>query len=430
MRDIASTAGGVPSWSKGVGLPPALHMHRYSASTLLNFLPIRTGGGLQNALSFVETLGDLPETRHQCISVVRKGSALEEMCVAKSMEHTAVAPTLWGRWVFERNAVRRFGSGLTCFTFFGPPMVGTCGNWVNMVGCAYSNLFYPEVRFWHYLPPISRLKAELVDLVRRRGVTCADYWVFETSVLRDRAVRLCRFPEDRVGVVPMTASSLVAPERVLPELRARFAHCAIPGFRILYLAGPIPNKRVHCLAPIARQILDAGVSDFVFVVTLPADHWYTLRVMNAFEQQGVRGHIVNTGPVASNAVASLIDTCDAMCTLSVLESFSNNFTEAWRMGKPLVVTDSDWSRSACGEAALYVDPEDADDTAQALRQLAASESFRNALAAAGRRRLELSPSPVEKTRLYLSHIERVRELGSLPPARRSAIGWHRMARAI
>jgi len=404
-------------------------MYAYDKKIILNFLPIKTGGGLQNALSFLETLRELPGRRSKFAAVVLEGSSVQKLCKEIEIEHFPVANTGWARFKFEQNVMSFLGTERVCFTFFGPPMIGTCKKWVNVVGCAYSNLFYPEIPFWGYLPFVYRLKAELIDMIRRRGVSRADFWIFETDVLRERAIRICHFPENRVGVVPMTASSLVSPDRVQPVLCANFGSQINAGFRILYLAGPNPNKRIHVLPLIAKELLRAGRRDFVFVISLPQDHWYTRRVMNSFMEQGVGKYVKNIGPIGSHAVASVIASCDAMCTFSVLESFSNNFAEAWRMSKPLVVTEADWSRSSCGKAALYVDPEQVEQTSRALQQLMDDRMLRETLVKEGLKQLDLSPTSGEKTRLYLSYIDNAIRLGSLDPIKRTAIHWPRISRA-
>ena len=48
---------------------------------ILNFLPIKAGGGLQNALSFTETLADLSGNSSKYIAVVSCRSAIHELCL-------------------------------------------------------------------------------------------------------------------------------------------------------------------------------------------------------------------------------------------------------------------------------------------------------------------------------------------------------------
>ncbi len=101
-------------------------------------------------------------------------------------------------------------------------------------------------------------------------------------------------------------------------------------------------------------------------------------------------------------VATVIACCQAMCTFSLLESFSNNFVEAWKMEVPLIVTDADWSREACGAAALYVDPRNAPETVRELATVVAANSCRlHELVENGRRQLELYPDSHAKTAAML-----------------------------
>jgi len=387
--------------------------------TIVNLLPVSTGGGLQNALSLISGFKDA----NNYIFIVRKDSDTDKLCQKFELETLSVGNSNWQRFIFELSVKRRFKKGMVCFTLFGPVMLSASGHLTNVVGCAYSNLFYPTIPFWGFLSPLQKLRKEGIDLLRKHMTQKADYWIFETKALRDRAVELCGFPENRVSVVRMAPSKLVSKNRVDNPQSDLFNKHLYKTFRILYLSGAHPNKRLHLLPEIAEEMVRAGFDDFCFVTTMDESSSYARLVIDTFEKKGIGAHLVNLGTIPSEQVPTVIDVCDVMCTLSVLESFSNNFVESWQMQKPLVVTDADWSRDSCGDAALYVDPTDAAAAAHALINIATAPDLQKKLVDYGCRQLSSYNTPESKLHEYLHIIERARGLGPLSKSERNRIHW-------
>ena len=397
------------------------------APVILNFLPISKGGGLQNALSFVDTLRQERGFRQNAVAVVRRDTALHEMCCDVSINTIPVAADWIGRFRFEMLCRNWFRRQQTCFTLFGPVMLASSGYLLNVVGCAYSNLFYPEIDFWSELPKGRRCIARAIDSLRRRFTAKADYWIFETPVLKSRAIELCGFPESRVAVVPMAVSRLVSARTVVASVQSDFEKRLPNAFRLLFLNGPNPNKRIHFLPQLALQLARCGAPDFVFVTTMDADETYTQTVAAEARRLGVERYFINIGPVPSSAVSSLISCVSAVCTFSRLESFSNNFTEAWAMERPLIVAKADWALAACGSGALYVNLDNLVESASEITRLMQDSSLRRRLVSSGRRRLDNHPTASEKTEMYLRIIDRVQALGPCSRELRKRIRWAQCA---
>jgi len=392
---------------------------------VLNALNIRCGGGLQKVSSFLSTLSSLANEPDRCLVIARKGVPICDICAVAGLSRCEVTDTNLGRLWFELFCRNRLSKEAVCLNLGGLAMMRGAAYFVNISECAFSNLFYPEIDFWGYLGRAAKAKKRLIDAYRRFAVARSDYWIFQTEAIRRRAVGLCGFPRNRVCVVSPSPSHLVSPQRVDPSLAEGFDRALPNCFRFLFLNGAQPNKRIHCLPAIAQAMRSLGLRDFCFVSTMPERHSYTVSVEQGFEEFGGSAHFTNIGPVPAEAVSSLLHTTDAVCTFSRLESFSNNFVEAWKMQRSLVVTDADWARESCGTGALYVDPENAVDTAHTLAEIMADATLRSSLVREGTKRLAEFPSPEEKTRLYLECIDRAKELGPCPEKERRQIHWPR-----
>ena len=397
--------------------------HNKGKKLILNFIWQGGGGGVQNAMSFIETL-PLIDDPHKYRAITRQASVLSQQAHKHGIECLEIEGDFLSLHRFALTCRKIFLKGQICFNFFGPLLLSTYGYLLNICGVAYSNLYYPELEFWKQFHGLPRLKHELWDRVRMCALSKADYWIFETQVLADRAVRLAKYPAQRIGVVQMTASSLVSKKRVDKVVVDAFNRQLPRGFRFLFLASAAPNKRIDKAAAIARHLQSMTDQRFVFVTTMAQDSPYYRKVIEDFNRQGVADHLYNVGTCPYNQVASLISTCDSMCLFSVLESFSNNFVEAWAMEKPLISSDYDWSRSGADKAALYVDPERPIDAAAQMARLMNDQSLQISLINKGIKRLKCYPSTEEKCRMYLRCIDEARAQGFMTlKERRKLVRW-------
>ncbi|MCP4745139.1 MAG: glycosyltransferase family 4 protein [Desulfobacteraceae bacterium] len=396
---------------------------------LLNFLWQGAGGGVQNALSFIETLSTVADTGKFHV-IARKDSNIARKAMGLGYSCMQIKGNGPARYRFSMFCKSEFEKEQLCFTFFGPPLLGACGNLINICGVAYSWLYYPEITFWkHYRGPL-RWKKEIKARSKMYALSFADYWIFETRTLAQRAIELANYPAERVGVVRMTPSLLVRPERV-KQGAARIFDQSIPkGFRFLFLAMATSNKRIHHAAAIAAELKKITDKPFSIVTTMSTESAYYKKVSQAFNKHKVSEHLCNLGPCPYDQAACLIEVCDCMCLFSVLESFSNNFVEAWQMRKPLVATDKDWSRSVAGQAALYVDPEQPEATARSLAQLIEDENRRRTLVQNGVDALKNYPTAEQKCKQYLECIQKAYTLGKLNKQDRKKIERYSCSRRI
>lgn len=356
---------------------------------------------MQNALSFLE---NMPDTFDVAI-VARAGSPIVDLCIQKNVPCYTVPQGLFSRLFWE--ALLSFGLPRRCgvFTFFGPPFIFGWIRLFNVSGFAYSNLLYPEIDFWHWYKGPRRLRVFLTDIYRRFVISKANALVFETCTLKHRADSCGWLNHSRHYVVRMAASSLVAKENVSDKIRLHYLnmfsrHSIDINWHsyVLFLASDNPNKRLHLLPYL---LAESKRKDYKFVLTLDPRCKYLKTIQTLAFKLNVSDRIVNVGVVDYRDVSSLISCVDAMANLAQLESFSNNFIEAWKMRVPLVVTDSDWARDACGEAAAYVDPEKSRLAISSVEAVLFDPNVREDLVSAGDQMLASYPTANEKSVAYL-----------------------------
>lgn len=378
---------------------------------VLNFVPLKSGGGLQVGLDFINQAKQHGQM-HEWFLVGTQGTpiATTEGTPNFHLAHMlpdSIPARLWFEYVGCRRLIKKVEANVV-YTQFGPHWPGSPAP--NIVGCAYSNLFYPEIDFWEKAPFPGRLVRKAIDLGRMRRLRQADHVIFETKDLADRAVKIKGVPRQRISWVKPSVSSLVTPNR--EHKAAREICTSLPsGYRVLLLSTFNPNKNIDLVPDILTALEKTyRATDVLFILTLPLPHWGTEQILDKARRLGVSDRIINVGSVSQEACVELYRSCDAVILASQLESFSNTIAEAWTMEKPLLVSDLDWAHSLCESGAVYFSYNDPVAAASAIYRLKEDASFRDDIVSKGRAVLETYPHPEQRFREYLALIE---QYGSL-----------------
>jgi glycosyltransferase involved in cell wall biosynthesis len=339
---------------------------------VVNFLPLKAGGGVQVGLDFIEQAKKLG-THHLWSLVATKGTALAEVDPSDNVKVVKVVPrNVLARFWFEYIDCRRLVSALSAdvvFTLFGPHWPGA-RRIPHLTGCAHPYLAYPQgVDLWRHESFVARSKLRASIWHNARCLKSASSVVFETHTMARRTTANLGLDSRKVHVVKPACSSLVHPDQQHPETATRCA--TLPGgYKVLFLSGYYPHKNFSLL-PRAAQCLKEqhGIEDLSFIITLPHDLPATEALLRDAASRNVDHMLYNFGPVPQAGCAELYKRVDAVILPSSLESFSNTIAEAWTMRKPLLVSDLDWARDACGNGAAYITYDDAEDTAASIAAL-------------------------------------------------------------
>lgn len=377
-----------------------LSMQQIQSKVIFNFLPVRAGGGLQNSLSFLTSLASDTNFNLNYIILCWADGEIELLCKERKLPYKSMPYSVLNRVAFELfGSSKVIESSDVVFTLFGPPLLRK-RKAVRINGCAYSNLFYPELNFWGFLKGGPLLLKRLIDVYRKRSLSNCDVIIFETAALLERAKNDLAFTGKDLRLVQMSPSILVdennVESTVFDSFKLRIDNDE--HISILYLSGPHPNKRHVLLARIIKELNSLG-GKYQLVTTLPTG-CYLEDLKAEFESCGIYSKLINLGPVNPKDVSSLISAVDCVCNIALLESFSNNFVEAWRMKKPLIVTDADWSRACCGDAAVYIDPCNSEESALLVRDTLSNSVSLDALVNSGIVQLERLPSRKERYNIY------------------------------
>jgi len=178
----------------------------------------------------------------------------------------------------------------------------------------------------------------------------------------------------------------------------------------LFLCGWHLNKNIMLIPEIINE-LKLLTPNFKIIITASPDN---SKIYKKFKEKvdllGVGEYISLIGNVKKEHLKSLYEQVDLIFLLSKLESFSNNIIEAWHFRKPLLISNEEWSRSICNDAAVYVDRLDARQIAKEAHSLFNNLEYQRDLIEKGMKETESYPSVYERTKQELSYVEEIKRI--------------------
>lgn len=193
------------------------------------------------------------------------------------------------------------------------------------------------------------------------------------AVSNDTAARLAAYRRRGVHVIHEAGRELPA--------KAPFAH---PRPFFLFVGTREPRKNLSGMLEGFRRARRRGLPE-VDLVLAGGPGWREDGLEAAIADDE---HVVDLGAVGEDRLASLYSSCVALVMASHYEGFGLPVVEAMRHGKPAIAASTGALPETAGDAALLVDPADADDIARGFLALGADNEALGRLGAAARRRAD------------------------------------------
>ena len=145
----------------------------------------------------------------------------------------------------------------------------------------------------------------------------------------------------------------------------------------------------HASGPNSRSNASANTHDTTkLAASLSASHPLTCRraILRRLWAAALGGRVKFTGLVDDAQLKRYVAWADALVLPSFYEGFGLPPLEAMACGCPAIVSDRASLPEVCGDAVLYCDPNDVEDIAARMLEVAASEATRAGLREKGLRR--------------------------------------------
>lgn len=381
---------------------------------LLNLISIKSGGGQQVAFNFIKQISSLDKEELEYYVLVTENTKIHEYCVQKGLEEKllVIGNNLFERLIFTEFKIKKTVKELSIdliYTLFGISINNT--NAISVVGNAYSNLFFPEIKFWNEKKIIKKVFFTLRDRSRLRSSLNADGIVFENRSMQDRCISLYNYPRERTKFIKPSITeqkdhqfslSIIDKLNQLPE----------SDFKLLILSGYHKNKNIEILPKVAEFFKNQSINGIKFVISIDKNDSSVNHIINDIVYRKVEDYFSWIGSVNTLDVPLVYQKVNGVILISLLESFSNNIIEAWAYRKVLLITDMEWARSICKNAAVYVDRNSDKDIAEKITKLKNSQQFYDEIINSGSEELLSYPSPGRKVIEQINFLEYLNNLKS------------------
>lgn len=332
-------------------------MTESTSNILINASNLHVGGGIQVAVSFIDSLsrmGNIEKEIHVVVSSevdfnLQQLQLNPNVFLSYRVIDVYGVSTLWSD----------FGKSLKAydliFTVFGPLyLLGYKG--IQITGFAQAWIIYPENEAALTLSLLERVKTRLKFFIHSLFFSRADKLIVELEHVRKRLISMGITTSNKVEVVHNCLSSLYLDVNKWQPLNNNIL---TKSFSIGFVGRDYLHKNTMIFPQIKKNLFDKYSIDVDFYVTLSDEEWQ-------LKSEDFRRVINNVGVLSVAQCPSFYKEMDAVIFPSLLECFSATPLEAMAMGKPLFASDRDFVRDVCGNYALYFDPMNPDSAADII----------------------------------------------------------------
>ena len=305
----------------------------------------------------------------------------------------------------SRQKLREFETALQpdlVFTVFGPAYCRFQA--VHVCGFADGWVTHPSRFALESLPLTTRLRYILRKAYKSQFLRRDDFYIVEAEIGRKGLVHRLGIRDENITVVPNSFADLFVEAWDDVE---RPRHESDP-VQVLCLAYPHAHKNLLLVPKVAAVLKSRGLADhYRFVVTLPNSGCEVRRFWLEVDRLDVPKMIKNAGCILLSDCPKWYFQSDIVFLPTLLETSSATYPEAMKMGRPIVTTDLDFAREACGNAAEFFLPLSAESAADAIQRVTNDEQRRQTLIRKGYERLSRFPGPEAKYQMQVSFLEQV-----------------------
>jgi len=319
---------------------------------LFDFSPIKTGGGAQLALNFIDYLKKNNTIFDYDILISDKFPFFDRL----PKKEIIISPSnYFKRMLFENTFLKKKiqkNRYTHIYTFFGPGLP-CIKNVRQVVSVAYPIICYDDSIYWKKLSKKNYLRKKTINFFRKMRLKSADHLIFETEVMQKRCIIALGLREGATTVIPPSPTLFLSDKRS-PDKVSKIC-------KFLILSGLDQHKNISRLIEVVKRA-HADKILFKLVISCHKDSLFSEKIKNKHEISDfiINNYFIFKGAIPPDSIQDIYDEVDVVMNISDLESFSNNYMEAWRTGKPILASDRDFSRHICGSSAIYCEPHDID----------------------------------------------------------------------
>ena len=357
-----------------------------NSKLLIDLSPLKMGGGVQLALNFIDYISSLEQPNGIVILVSDKFPFLERLPQNCPIE--IFSSSVFTRLYQEHRVVPKLINKYNishCFTFFGLGLPKQ-KKVRQVVSVAYPTICYDDSRFWQQLSIKQYLQKKLFQHFRLFRINKADAVIVETSIMKKRMQYQLKCQESKFSVIPPVPTAYVKDVNTYYRTNET-------TFKCLILSGLNEHKNVWRLLEVAK-LLYLNNSKARLVISVEEDYLKD-KYQDLLAKETSLGFLCVfdfRGSIPQDKIQQVYTECDVLLNVSDLESFSNNYMEAWLSNTPIISSDRDFAREILGSSAVYCEPHQPETVYQTITEFIEGKFDVNAMLEEGKLRLAKLPT--------------------------------------
>jgi glycosyltransferase involved in cell wall biosynthesis len=324
-----------------------------------------TRGGISTyTLRLIEALARLDTATDYCILRSRK----EPNPLQSSPNLNSVAC-----WTPSHNRLERWALGVE-ITRLGLDLLHSPDFIPPAFGYRRSIITVHDLNFLHYPQFLTKQSLRYYNGQIEWATQRTDHIRADSHATKADLVSMLSVPSEKATVVHLAADPAYSPMPLEESSRAVAKYDLEPGY-LLFVGTLEPRKNLPGLLQAYRLLIDAKATDEPLVL-VGGKGWLYDEVFERVEHLQLTRRVRFLHTVPNADLRALYSAASLLVTPSFYEGFGLPALEAMACGTPAVVSDRASLPEVVGEAGLLVNPDDAEDIAQALARVLADDLLR------------------------------------------------------
>jgi len=225
----------------------------------------------------------------------------------------------------------------------------------------------------------------------QKAVSVSDSVITDSHFTYDELIKYTKVKKQKLNIISLGVDTdlfaKVENRNVISKVRKRYS---LPEKYILYVGNVKPHKNLTRLIEAFKIVLANG-KDKVYLVIVGKKEGFLNRDTTLFSllegDKILKRRVYFTGFVQQEDLPALYSMARVFVFPSLYEGFGLPPLEAMACGCPCIVSNSSSIPEVCGNAALYVDPQDTDDLVTKIKKVLNDENQCIELVEKGYRRI-------------------------------------------
>lgn len=209
-----------------------------------------------------------------------------------------------------------------------------------------------------------------------RSLDRAVHLITDSEAIRQEVIDFCAWPAGRITAIPLGVGPSFVPRASAVASRALAMRGLVPDAYALCVATLEPRKRIDRLLT-AYGRLPRRLLERYPLVLAGSPGWHDEGIRGAIDEAQREGWMRYLGFVAEAELPALYAGARAFLFPSMYEGFGLPVLEAMASGVPVLTSDRGAMKELAGNAALLVEPDDADALLRGIERVLTDQEWRS-----------------------------------------------------